>query len=214
MGDLQRNLRQIVDYLTLRERTPQRSDDGKRLIGHAVMPARLDLLESAIRSSTTGRNGNTGLPSERNIIDSETFEYAGTVKRTIRVWCESQHVEPHGDMCHQLRAWHASTLARIHDRSTDHVAVMTRWARWIDSHIVDKYHVAEVHHRCPRCSEETYFQSGELRRWPLLRMHPEGDRDLTHASAYCRSCGEHWFPADGGVRALKWEIDHDLVEQL
>lgn len=205
----------VVDRLTLPHKTGLlvEHDDGREEKHWVEHEALLVQLRNAVRSSTGAHPGGGGLPSERNVIDSDALEQYDSVCGQIqRLYAEQTDARPFRYPESNLRSWFVSFQLQVKARkiSSDLVEQKYRKLNRIASQIEAKLNpptVLEITAPCPRC-EATHAtdEHGVYRRCLIVESRIVEYRSLDHTRARCLACQATWLHGRG-MRQLRYEID-------
>lgn len=205
----------VVDRLTLPHKTAVllESDEGasyKEWIEHEPL---LVQLRNSIVSSTGPRPGAGGLPSERNVIDSDALEQYETVVHVINeLFKQVTDARPFMLPEFTLRSWYVSFRRQVEARKVSSELVERKYSKLnrMAAAIEGKLNpptVLEITAPCPRCgATHANDEHGVYRKAILVESRITEYRSLDHTRARCIACFATWTHGRG-MRQLRYEID-------
>lgn len=205
----------VVDRLTLPHKSAvlMETDDGKEFKQWVEHEALLVQLRLAVRSSTGARPGAGGLPSERNVIDSDALEQYDVIAAKIRrLFIELSDAQPFSNPEANLRAWYVEFRRRVEARKVGREVIEAKYKQLnkLALSIEGKLNpptILEVTHPCPRCNtSHATDDDGVYRRAIVVESRITEYRSLDHTRARCVSCHATWLHGRG-MRQLSYEID-------
>lgn len=220
----------LVDQLTTEHETSftvEADGETKRMtVKHDPL---LRQLREAVISSIGARPGGGGLPSERNVIDSDALEqYEAIEDIIVGLYKEVTDAVPFETPEKTLRQWYIefANRARSGKVSSDIVHKLYRKLHKIVLSIESKLNpptIMEITSPCPRCGK-TYGldDHGVYRHAIIVESRIDENKSLDDTRAKCVSCGAIWVHGRG-MRQLRWEIDQkenlrhadsDTIEQM
>lgn len=208
------NILNVVDRLTLPYKTPVIIEDDGNEFKHWVEQAGLlSQLRSAIQSSTGARPGAGGLPSERNVIDSDALEqYDKIVAQIRRLYIETTDASPFTSPEANLRAWFLAFKRLVESKKVGREIVEEKYRKLnrIAGSIESKLNpptILEVTAACPRCRvTHATDENGVYRRAIIVESRIAEYKSLEHTRARCIACSATWVHGQG-MRQLSYEID-------
>jgi hypothetical protein len=191
--------------------------------------ALLQQLREAVISSVGARPGGGGLPSERNVIDSDALEqYEAYESTIIGMYKEVTDAVPFDSPEKNLRQWYIefSNRARAGKVSGEVVAKRASKLAKMVSGIENKLNppsVMEITSPCPRCGKAYGVdEQGVYRHAIIVESRIDENKSLDDTKARCVECKATWVHGRG-MRQLRWEIDQkengrhaddEIVEQM
>ena len=188
----------------------------------------LQQLRQAVISSIGARPGGGGLPSERNVIDSDALEQYETYEKAIvNLYKQVTDSVPFESPEKNLRQWFIefSNRARSGKVSVDvvhkHVRKLADMVNTIENKL-NPPSVMEITSPCPRCGKAYGLdEQGVYRHAIIVESRIDENKSLDDTRARCVSCRATWVHGRG-MRQLRWEIDQieagrhaeETVEQM
>lgn len=170
-----------------------------------VRPSLLEQLGAAVTSSN-GNDGasKSGLPSERNVIDSDAQYQHGLMVSQIESWARIRGVVGRLKPADGLRAWYAAHVLVVPREDTFYTHKIWSWVRLIETKL-DPPKRLELIEPCPVCGKEKWVDhNGHEYRFPIVIEYWE--TGTPESKAICRSC-EHVWEGQTALRKLRWDID-------
>ena len=196
-------LNDAVDDLTLPKPVKVQTDDGHTW---ATEDALLVQLREAVSSSLNSGSGAGGLPSTRNVLDSDALHKAAIITSQIGDWCYQAGVKATRDAVADLRSWHAAFIS--HDEPDEfYLRQMRTWATQIRA-MVNPPKTIEITAPCPVCGQGEYVNDlGERIVNPLaLTYRPDSDHMWKNSRVLCRACATVWVGGDA-MEELRDELN-------
>lgn len=224
-------LNDAVDALTLGQsrRQPQdvietyevEDEDGvktehQRVIGSqkitVTLPALLEQLDEAIRSSMGGNTPGAKLASEGSVLNVSALYEAMKIESQVGDWCRMVGVRPSKDTAQDLRAWHAAILSKnLEDaRESWYVTTLNTWAHTIRN-LLDPWREMDLPDKCPICGASSWWDKAtgtEFLRPLIIKYRPEGADMVQQSRAMCRACEQVWT-----VRELAYELEQSVQSE-
>jgi len=205
----------LVDRLTMQHRSTvsvETEDGGEAKVTIKHEPL-LDQLRAAIWSEKRNRPGAGGIPSERNVIDSDALEQYEKISRQItRLYRETTSAAPFASPTQNLRSWFVAFKMQVELQKVSGEIVHEK-LRKVGSMVaaietkLNPPTILEITAPCPRCGV-TYGndKDGVYRRAVVIESRVAEYKSLDNSRARCVACGAVWVHGRG-MRQLRWEID-------
>ena len=205
----------LVDRLTMQHRSTvgvETEDGGEAKVTIKHDPL-LDQLRAAVWSEKRNRPGAGGIPSERNVIDSDALEQYEKISAQIaRLYKETTSAAPFATPSENLRSWFVAFKMQIEMQkvSSQIAHEKLRKVAAMVSAIETKLNpptILEITAPCPRCGVAYgNDQDGVYRRAIVIESRVAEQKSLDKSRARCVACGAVWVHGRG-MRQLRWEID-------
>lgn len=211
----------VVDQLTLRHQskiTVPLDGGGERVMAMMYDPLLQQLRDSIVSSSGAGPGGGA-LPSERNVLNTDSMELYETISEAItKLYGQVTDAKPFKTPEQNLRQWYIqfSNNVRHGKVANDLVYKKLRNLYAFRAQIENRLNppsIIEITSPCPRC-EAMYGQDehGIYRHAVIVESRIDLYRSLDHTRARCVACGAVWIHGRG-MRQLRWEIDQAGAER-
>jgi hypothetical protein len=175
-----------------------------------LLPAMLEQLNDAIKSSQSTTRRGKSLANERSVIDASALMLEGAIRDAVRaLWSEScpAQIRPR-TLQRQLARWHFEFRRRASDgelpaeRVWQVAKLVQGWTKAIDLKF-DPPVTLEVTRPCPACDAAHVFDfMGDRVAAVVISWR----RSFDNSAAICRSCSKSWV-GEAELRQLRWEID-------
>jgi hypothetical protein len=203
-------LLEAVERLTMPYKVRVMSElDGVTESRVVVLPAMLEQLNDAIKSSqSTSRRGGS-LANERSVIDASALMLESAIREAVKaLWAEVYSKPRPRSLQKQLFRWHyefrrlASEGYFPAERVWQVAKLVQGWTKAIDLKF-DPPVTLEVTRPCPACNNSHVFDfMGDRVAAVVISWR----RSFDNSAAICRSCSKSWV-GEAELRQLRWEID-------